>query len=238
MASENFYTPGDEFMQRYKKDPYRFMNKRQAVRSAAPKLYSNVGKDHNRMQPEHQKQVQRKLHNLQKKSPKLAMALAAKKPSAIVGLAKNLFRQIDLSVDWLFILLISFALLQWIFDIAFAAMGAVPVVGIAGTAIGFIVSFVGDIMFLVLTVTVLVLVGGSLKNRGMAKYFTGTALDFIAEAFPGLNWLPWSVVYVFVLYLFVLYDRAYQEQGQQSAKTETPASGVTDNYPDSQRQAA
>jgi hypothetical protein len=231
MASDSFYNTGDEWMQNYEKDPYRFMKKRAMVRNVAPKLYSGAEKVYNRMPPGDQKQVQRKLQNLQKKNPGLAKALAAKKPSAIIGLAKNLRRQVDWGTDWLFILLFSFGLLKDIFDIAFAALGAVPSVGPAGTAIGIVVSFVGDLMFLILTMTVLILVGSSIKNRGPAKYFVSTAMEFIAEALPAISWLPWTPVYVTVLYLFVLYDRAYQDQGVQSAATNIPASGTAaDSY--------
>ena len=166
------------------------------------------------------KQMQRKLSSLQRNAPKLAADLAKGKKMAIAKFAGNLFQKIDWSVDWLFILLASFGLLKDIFDIAFAALGAVPVVGIAGTAIGIVVSFVGDMFFLILVVTVLVLVGGSLKNRGMAKYFIGIAMEFIAEALPAISWLPWTVVYVFILYLCVLYDRAY---GGQANQTQTEA---------------
>ena len=158
-----------------------------------------------------EKQVQRKLSRLQKSAPLMAAGLVKGKKSAIKALAGGLFRQIDLSVDWLFILLASFGLLKDIFDIAFAALGAVPVLGTAGAAVGIIVSFVGDLFFLILVVTVLILVGGSLKNRGMAKYFIGMAMEFIAEALPGISWLPWTVIYVFILYLCVLYDRMMNE---------------------------
>jgi hypothetical protein len=238
MASQDYYNTGDEWMQDYKKDPYRLMKRRAMVRNVAPKVYSGAEKAYNRMNPEEQKLMRRKLQNLQKKSPGLAKALAAKKPSALVGLAKKLPSQIDLTVDWLFILLFSFGLLKDIFDIAFAALGAIPVVGIAGTAVGIVVSFVGNLMFLILTVTVLVLVGSSIKNRGPAKYFVSTAMEFIAEALPGISWLPWTPVYVMVLYLFVLYDRAYQDQGAQSNSVNIPSSGAADSYYENKRLAA
>ncbi|MCX6762736.1 MAG: hypothetical protein NT093_03055 [Candidatus Moranbacteria bacterium] len=157
---------------------------------------------------------ERNLKNLQRNAPKLAADLAKGKKRAIAKFAGNLFRQIDWSVDWLFIFLASFGALKDLFDIAFAALGAVPVLGTAGAAVGIIVSFVGDMMFLILVVTVLVLVGSSLKNRGMAKYFIGIVMEFIAEALPGISWLPWTVVYVFILYFCVLYDRAYGTAGQ------------------------
>lgn len=163
-----------------------------------------------------EKAVQRKLNRLQNASPKLAAGLATGKKMAVAAFAGRLFMQIDLATDWLFILLASFALLKDIMDIAFAALGAVPVLGTAGAAVGIVVSFVGDMFFLILVVTVLVLVGGSLKNRGMAKYFIGIAMEFIAEALPGISWLPWTVIYVFILYLCVLYDRAYSRYSSQA----------------------
>ncbi|HLM84405.1 MAG TPA: hypothetical protein VK254_04340 [Candidatus Bathyarchaeia archaeon] len=181
------------------------------------------------------KQLGRQLSHLQKKAPKLAAGLAAGKKKAISQLAGNLFKKIDISVDWLFILLASFGLLKDIFDIAFAALGAVPVLGTAGAAVGIIISFVGDMFFLILVVTILVLVGGSIKNRGMAKYLIGIAMEFIAEALPGISWLPWTVVYVFILYLCVLYDRAYRAGAQTE---QTADSEAADKYTDRQRQSA
>ena len=185
-----------------------------------------------------EKHHERNLKNLQRSSPKLAADFAKGKKSAIIKFAGNLLKKIDWSTDWLFILLGSFGLLKDLFDIAFAALGALPVIGIAGVAIGVIVSFVGNLMFLILTVTVLVLVGSSFKNRGLAKYYIGTAMEFIAEALPGISWLPWTPVYVLVLYLFVLYDRAYQDQGEQAAGMNIPASGVADSYYENKRLAA
>jgi len=240
MASANYYNPGDEWMQDYKKNPYRHMDKRPAIRNA----YSNAKQAYGQMPPEHQKQMQRKLHNLQKKAPSLAKALVAKKPSALVGLAKNLPRQIKLSKDWMFIILFSAGLMKDIFDILFGAIGTgtggafswVPIIGqlfgLTLTVIGMTVSFMGELFFLCLTVVTLVLVGASIKNRGPAKYFVGTAIEFIAEAIPGISWLPWTPVYVLVLYFFVLFDRAYQDQGAQSANIAMPASGAADGYSD------
>ena len=170
------------------------------------------------------KQVQRQLSRLQKNAPKLAAGLAAGKKGALKAFAGGLFRQIDLTTDWLFILLGSFGLLKDIFDIVFAAAGTaaggllnlIPIIGqigsIAMAAIGMTITFVGNLMFLILVVTVLVLVGGSLKNRGLAKYFLGVAMEFIAEALPGISLLPWTVIYVFILYLCVLFDRMMNEQ--------------------------
>ena len=64
------------------------------------------------------------------------------------------------------------------------------IVGTTSMAIGITISFVGDLMFLVLVVTVLVLVGSSLKNRGLGKYYLGVAMEFIAEALPGDQLAP------------------------------------------------
>ena len=81
----------------------------------------------------------------------------------------------------------------------------------------------------------------------MAKYFIGIAMEFIAEALPGISWLPWTVIYVFILYLCVLYDRAYgrqaeqkesatkqQEDPEQPANENIPASGTADGYANQQ----
>lgn len=208
-----------------------------------------------------EKEMQRKLSSLQRNAPKTAAGLAKGKKMAVAKFAGSLLSQIDWTVDWLFILLGSFALLKDIFDIVFAAAGTagsgiwsvlvgwIPLAGpaLAGAgditmaAIGITISFTGDLMFLILTVTVLVLVGSSLKNRGMAKYFIGIAMEFIAEALPGISWLPWTFVYVFILYFCVLYDRAYgtaaqAEQTEQVEQTSTneniPASGAADGYGD------
>jgi hypothetical protein len=192
-----------------------------------------------------QKEMQRKLSSLQRTSPKLAANLAKGKKMAVAKFAGRILMQIDWTVDWLFILLGSFALLKDIFDIVFAAAGTaagtaiswIPGAGLIGDAammaIGMTVSFTGDLMFLILTVTVLVLVGSSLKNRGMAKYFIGIAMEFIAEALPGISWLPWTAVYVFILYFCVLYDRAYGRQAEQAENPgqETGESPETQNIP-------
>jgi hypothetical protein len=192
------------------------------------------------------KEYENKLNHLRRQSPKMAAGLEKGKKSAMLAFLGGLFQKIDWSVDWLFILLISFAFLKDIFDIAFGALGALPILGTAGAAVGIILSFVGDLMFLCLVVTTLVLVGGSFKNRGMAKYYLGIAMEFVAEALPGISLLPWTVIYVGLLYFCVLYDRAY---GAQAVKAETgareeenvqiPQSGAAaDNYMAEDRLAA
>jgi hypothetical protein len=175
------------------------------------------------------KKMQRDLSRLQKNAPKMAAGLAKGKTGAIATFAGGLFGQIDWSVDWLFLLLASFAFLKDIFDIAFAITGTwltallslAPITGgffsSTATVIGMTISFAGDLMFLILTVTVLLYIGSSLKNRGMAKYFIGMAMEFIAEALPGISWLPWTVIYVFILYFCVLYDRMLNKSESKQA---------------------
>lgn len=241
MPSENYYNQGDEWMQDSKKDPYRLMKYRPQIRNiqnAISRLPETARTAYNQMPLKHQKEAQRKLTNLQKNAPKLAKNLAKGKPSALVGLVGNMLRKIDWSKDWMFIpMLASFALLKDLFDIAFAAVGVgtawVPVLGQATVAVGMIVTFVGEIFLLILTVVVLVLTGSSLKNRGMAKYFIGLGIAFISEALPGIGWLPLAFIEVFILYGFVLFDRAFQEPAEQAESgenTEAPAYAAADSY--------
>jgi len=245
-ADKNYrYTPGDEFMQDYARDQKAPLADR--LRDARDRHDSGTGKAPEKYygskgMPRHlalsdkgkadaQKEMQNKLKSLQRSAPKTAAGLAKGKKMAVARFAGRILMQIDWTVDWLFILLGSFALLKDIFDIVFAAAGAgstwlnaLPVVGTAANAtmiaIGMTISFTGDLMFLILVVTVLVLVGSSLKNRGMAKYFIGIAMEFIAEALPGISWLPWTFIYVFILYGCVLYDRAYGRQAEQAEKSD------------------
>jgi len=235
MPSENYhYNQGDEWAQDYKKDPYRFMKYRPQIREAAPLAYYGAGKTYAAMTPRHQKEAQRKLKNLQKSAPKLAKNLAKGKPSALVGLAGSMLRKIDWSKDWMFIpFLASFALLKDLFDIVFAVAGTaaswIPVLGQATVAVGIIVTFTGEVFLLILTVVVLVLTGSGLKNRGMAKYFIGLSIAFISEALPGIGWLPLAFIEVFVLYGFVLYDRAFEEPAEQTESKNIPATAAADN---------
>ena len=213
-------------------------NFRERLSNASERVPGRARNALSEMSPKHQKEAQRKLKNLQKSAPKLAKNLAKGKPSALAGLAGNMLRKIDWSQDWMFIpMLASFALLKDIFDIAFAAVGTsaswIPVLGQATVAVGIIVTFVGEILLLILTVVVLVLTGSSLKNRGMAKYFIGLSVAFISEALPGIGWLPLAFLEVFILYGFVLYDRAFQEPAEQAESgenTEAPAYAAADGY--------
>jgi hypothetical protein len=185
------------------------------------------------------KEMHRQLSRLQKNAPTLAANLAKGKKSALTAFAGGLLGKIDWSKDWLFFLLLTFAALKDLFDIAFAGaaagvtglVGWVPIAGQAATAtmaaIGMTMTFVGDMMFLMLTVTVLVLAGEKIMNRGFAKYILGIAMEFIAEALPGISLLPWTVLYVVILYVCVLYDRKMNAiEAQQSSQPESSASDV------------
>jgi len=243
MPSENYYNnPIAVPLQANEVSP----SFRQRASDAASRVPGRAMSAYNQMLPQHQKEMQRKLGNLQKSAPKLAKNLAKGKPSALVGLAGNMLRKIDWSQDWMFIpFLASFALLKDIFDIAFAAVGTatslIPVLGQATVAVGMIVTFVGEILLLILTVTVLVLTGSSLKNRGMAKYFIGLSVTFISEALPGIGWLPLAFVEVFILYGFVLFDRAFEQpaaQASQSQAPSAPAYAAADSYYRDEKAAA
>jgi hypothetical protein len=240
-ADTNYhYAPGDEAMQSHtgnQNDSAPATPKWNRARSAHSAYADGTGKAADRFGqvPKHLalsekgkdkagKEMQNKLSRLQRSAPKTAAGLAKGKKSSIAGFALRLLAQIDLTTDWLFLLLFSFGLLKDIFDIVFAAAGTaasswIPGLNVATAAIGMTISFVGDLLFLVLVATVLVLVGSSFKNRGMAKYLLGVAMEFIAEALPGISWLPWTVVYVFILYLCVLYDRAFRAPAEQPEST-------------------
>lgn len=243
MPSENYYNrPAVASQQIGNTSP----NFKQRVSDAASRVPGRAMAAYNQMPLKHQKEAQRKLSNLQKNAPKLAENLAKGKPSALVGLAGNMLRKIDWSQDWMFIpMLASFALLKDLFDIAFAAVGTatslIPVLGQATVAVGMIVTFVGEIFLLILTVVVLVLTDSSLKNRGMAKYFIAIPIAFISEALPGIGWLPLAFLEVFILYGFVLYDRAFQEPAEQAESdenTEAPAYAAADSYYENEKAAA
>lgn len=231
MPSENYHNLVVAPPQRGETSP----NFRQRVGNAASRTPGRAIVAYNQMTPRHQKEAQRKLKNLQKSAPKLAQNLAKGKPSALAGLAGNMLRKIDWSIDWMFIpFLASFALLKDIFDIVFGGVGAVtlgiPVVGQAAMAVGIIVSFVGETFLLILTVVVLVLTGSSLKNRGMAKYFVGLAIAFISEALPGISLLPLAFIEVFILYGFVLFDRTFEEPAEKTEGKNVPAYAAADGY--------
>jgi hypothetical protein len=145
---------------------------------------------------------------------------------AAISVAFNLLAQIRLSVDWCFVfLLIPFAFLKDIVDIAFAGLIAAatgtivlgPVVAGAGMA----VSFIANLMLQILSVTCLLIVGANLKNRGLAKFIAVEMLEFLAESFPGLGWLPWAAIFAMILYLMVLLDRYLEKEESKKVKKES-----------------
>jgi len=170
----------------------------------SPSFRGQEKNDSNKITRDQQKNTQRELSNLQKNAPRSPgnLPAAASSPRKMLSAALNILKQIDLTEDWKFLFILTpFALLKDIFDIAFA--------GVPG--VGIIIQFVTELMLMILAVTVLLLSGSGMKNRGMAKYFLGMAVAFMSEALPGIGWLPLSVVESLLLYLFVLYDRAQEE---------------------------
>jgi hypothetical protein len=135
----------------------------------------------------------------------------AKAAGNVLGTVKNMLGQIKLSEDWFLVFfVIPFGLLKDIFDIAFAA---IPGVGIA-------ISFLCEILLLILTVIGLLLAGGNLKDRKQGKYIMGFCVSFISEALPGIGWLPLAFVESSLMYGFLLFDRAGSLQGQTEADNE------------------
>ncbi len=176
-----------------------------------------------------QARIQNKLNRLQRRNPALPKSVASKTSTApkMFSFATDILKKMDLSRDWLFLFVLApAAFLKDIFDIAFAAIGTaggwVPVLGQAAIAVGMVVTFVGEILLLCLTVVILVLAGAKISNRGMAKYFVGLSVAFISEALPGIGWLPLAFLQVFVLYGFVLYDRT-SEESEEEPGVEAPA---------------
>jgi hypothetical protein len=142
------------------------------------------------------------------------IAELAKNPQkSAIKLVFGIFKQIDFGKDWAYLfLLIPFAILKDIFDIALAA---IPGVGIA-------VSFITTIMLTIFTTICLLMMGESFSVRKSGKYIAGLGIEFISEAMPGIDWLPLATVETIVLYFFVLFDRVFSgeesnEQSQQPA---------------------
>jgi hypothetical protein len=176
-----------------------------------------------------QKEMQNKLKRLQKTNMGKTIAKAAtgrKNPvTAAISIAFSLFSQIRLSVDWSFLfLLIPFAFLKDIIDIVFAGLIAAAtgtiILGPAVAGVGMTVSFVTNLMLQILSITCLLIVGANLKNRGLAKYIIIEMLDFLAESFPGLGWLPWATIFAIILYFLVLLDRYLEKEEQKKAPAE------------------
>lgn len=168
-----------------------------------------------------QKMLQSKLKRLQntKMGKTISKAATGRKNPVIaaVSIAFNLLSQVRLSVDWSFVfLLIPFAFLKDIIDIAFAGLIAAAtgtvVLGPAVAGVGIAVSFVTNLMLQILAITCLLIVGANLKNRGLARFIIVEMLEFLAESFPGLGWLPWAFIFAILLYFFVLLDRYLEKE--------------------------
>jgi hypothetical protein len=154
-------------------------------------------------------------------------AKAVSRPWKMATVGLQLVSQIDIVRDWPFLfLLIPFAFGKDILDFALAALtagaAAIPIIGVAAAGAGMIFSFVTNIMLQILAITCLLLVGADIKNRGMAKYIIVESIEFIAEALPGINWLPWAVIFAVVLYFCVLLDRYLEKQAEEEAPSEEP----------------
>lgn len=121
-------------------------------------------------------------------------------------LAFGIFKQIDFDKDWPYLfLLMPFALLKDIFDIALAA---IPGVGI-------VVSFLTTMMLTIFTTICLLMMGEGFSARKVGKYIAGLGIEFISEAIPGLDWLPFSTIDTVVIYGFVLADRVMQSSERE-----------------------
>ncbi|OGI25079.1 MAG: hypothetical protein A3J76_02495 [Candidatus Moranbacteria bacterium RBG_13_45_13] len=211
--AENFRRRRDENYNYAATKPYRQQPSEEKTASA--KDYQNKLK---RLQGS---SVGKKLTNLAKE--------AKKSPTgAALSLGLGLFRQINLLIDWpIIFILIPFAFLKDIVDIVFAALTAatswIPILGTGAAGAGIIFSFVLNILLQILAVVCLVLIGADLKNRGLAKYFMVQMIEFVAESFPGIDWLPWAVIFAVVLYFCVLLDRYLAKQEQKALARGAPA---------------
>jgi hypothetical protein len=158
------------------------------------------------MPEKHQKALQKTLGQLQKAAPAINK-MASGGLLGKIGLIKSVLKQIDLTRDWIFIPFVaSFALLKDIFDIALA--------GVPG--VGVVVSFIMAIMLTMLTVVALLMTGSNLKNRGMAKYILTMTIGFIAEALPGLSWIPIAFTETILVYALTLFDRGMLNSDRES----------------------
>ncbi|MFA5926092.1 MAG: hypothetical protein WC831_04110 [Parcubacteria group bacterium] len=147
-------------------------------------------------------------------------AKAISRPWKMATVGFQLVSQIDILRDWPFLfLLIPFAFGKDILDLAFAALtagaAAIPIIGTGAAGAGMIASFITNVMLQILAVTCLILVRADIKNRGMAKYIITESIEFIAESLPGIDWLPWAVIFAVILYFCVLLDRYLEKQSQE-----------------------
>jgi hypothetical protein len=172
-----------------------------------------AGESYRNLPAERQRAIQDKLNRLRKNNPQIKGAAASATSSfpKLISSITGILKQVDLSSDWMFLfVLVPFALLKDIFDVAFAV---IPGVGVA-------LSFVAELMLIILTVVILLLSGSSMKNRGMTKYVVGLVVAFASEAFPGIGWLPLAFIEAFILYGMVLLDRTMEPK--ESQKNSTP----------------
>lgn len=172
------------------------------------------------MSEKHQKALQRTLGQLQKAAPAINK-MASGGMLGKIGLIKSVLKQIDFGRDWIFILVATFALLKDIFDIALA--------GVPG--VGVVVSWIMAIMLLMLTIVALLLTGSDLKNRGQAKYILTISGGTIAEALPGLSWLPIAFTETLLVYGLVLFDRMILSSDQESGDKESGQAGGEEAQP-------
>lgn len=157
------------------------------------------------MPEKHQKALKKTLDQLQKAAPAINK-MASKGMFGKIGLIKSVVKQIDWGTDWIFIIVASFALLKDIFDVALA--------GVPG--VGVVVSFIMAIMLTMLTVVALLMAQSNLKNRGLAKYLITMTIGFIAEALPGLSWIPIAFTETILVYALTLFDRGMLSSDEES----------------------
>jgi hypothetical protein len=183
------------------------------------------------MPEKHQKALQKTLDQLQKAAPVISKKMSGG-VFGIASLIKDVMSQIDLARDWIFIPFVaSFALLKDILDIALAAIPGVDIV----------VPFIMSVMLTMLTIVALLITGSDLKNRGLAKYILSMSIGFIAEALPGLDWLPMAFIEVILVYCLTLFDRmmlSFDPKGENKEEGESAQAGnqeaqpqYPDNYP-------
>ena len=105
--------------------------------------------------------------------------------------------------------------------ISYGAMGVSWITGIYEAKIqaeGVILPFLFTTMFMIVVVAVLLLSGMGIKSYKIflsTRFIVVSFFGFFAEIIPGLNVLPWTVIYVIILYIFV--KRELKKQQEQAA---------------------
>ncbi len=183
------------------------------------KFKNRIGGAAQNAKPAKQKALQKKLNQLQKAAPELSKKLSGGTYKAIASLAMDVAKQIHPTKDWFFLfILFPAALLKDLFDFVFTA---VPPVGV-------VISFIGSILILLLTVIALLLAGSDIKNRGLAKYLVTLLVGFVADSIPGLDAFPITFLEVTVAYGLTIFDRAMdyyaqKSEGKDSSQSESSA---------------